>query len=126
MINLLKKVQTATPEAMQRSSNNQPLSTGEGQPKKLTHQEVKRLYGERMVAMRRKLLALGYNMQYDKPKTQEELRMQKWEVCKKHVDAWLLSDKSQVRLAMDDMSHDQLVKAVTQFEQVYKDYLKRI
>jgi len=110
----------------QQLSNNQPLSTGEGQPKKLTQQEVKRLYAEKMVIMRRKLLALGYDMRYDSPKTQQEMRMKRWEVCMKHVNAWLLSEKSQVRKEMNDMTHDELVKAVTQFEQVYKDYLKRI
>jgi hypothetical protein len=101
-------------------SNQQP----QGKP---THDQMRRRFAEGKSKMIRKILALGYNMGYDKPETTtENFKMKKWEVNKAHVNRWLLSEKSSVRKALDDMTYSELVKALTQFEQVYKDYLKRI
>ena len=76
--------------------------------------------------MIRKLLALGYQMGYDKPNNATELKMKQWEVNKKHINAWLLSDHSAVRKEMDEMTHKELTIVVTQFTKVYNDFLKRL
>lgn len=97
----------------------------DGAPK-LTHAQVKQHYAASKARMIRKLLALGYQMNYHLPKTQAERRMRGWEVCKLHVNRWLLSEHSAVRMEMDEMTHKQLTVVITQFERVYRDYLKRL
>jgi hypothetical protein len=88
---------------------------------------VRRHFAQGKTRMIRKLLAIGYQMGFDKPQNDtEQYRMKRSDVNKLHVNRWLLSEKSAVRKEMDEMTHKELSKAVTQFEQVYKDYLTRI
>jgi hypothetical protein len=110
-------------------SNQQPYEEPKEEPRKSgkpTHEIMRRQFAEGKVKMRKKLLAIGYQMGYGVAKTETEKRMKGWEVCKLHVNRWLLSEKSTVRKEMDDMTYKELVQAVTQFEQVYKEFLKRV
>lgn len=93
----------------------------------LSQQQVREMYAEKMTRMRRKLLALGHTMNWGlQPRTEEERRMSKSELNMKRVNAWLMSERSEVRLPMQDMTYKQLCKAVTQFELVVKDYIQKL
>jgi hypothetical protein len=91
-----------------------------------TQNTVRILYAQGKQRMVRKLLALGYNMHYQRPETQEEHTMPAWKVCMKHVDRWLLSEKSQVRKRMNDMTYRELRQAVTQFQIVHDHYQQNV
>jgi hypothetical protein len=104
----------------EQDSNQQPP---QGKP---AHDMMRRRFAEGKAKMIRKLLAIGYNMRYEVPETAEERAMKPWEVCKAHVDRWLMSSKSAVKKPMDKMTHKELSHAITQFEQVYKDYLSHL
>lgn len=95
-------------------------------PEKLTHQQVRAHYAESKARMVRKLFALGYDMGFGNPKTPGEMRMDRTRVCRNNLNKWLLSDKSAVRKTFDKMSHDELTKVVTQFTEVYKDFLRKV
>lgn len=101
----------------------QPQDQG---PKKLTQQQVRAHYAEAKNRMVRKLLALGYEMKYDKPESPAEERMERWRVNQNHVNRFFKSEKSAVKKNIENMTHDELAKAITQFELIYKDYLKKI
>ena len=92
---------------------------------KLTRDQVRQHYAEGKSKMVKKLLYLGYQMGYNKPTNNAEQNMSPSRVNKIHVNRWLLSEKSRVRKEMDDMTHKELVQVLTQFEMVYKDFLKR-
>lgn len=94
-------------------------------PPRLTSNQVRQHYAQGKSKMVKKLLYLGYQMGYNKPTCMAEQRMTPSAVCKLHVNRWLLSEKSAVRKPMDEMTYRELVRALTQFEFVYKDFLKR-
>lgn len=96
------------------------------QPKKLTSEQWRTEYAQSKGRMIRKLLALGYQMGYDKPTAPEEESMRQAEVCKLHVNRWLLSEKSKYKKPMEEMSYRELVKSVTQFQAVYNDFKRRL
>lgn len=104
-----------------------PLSSGEGSGVSgLTTAQIRQHYAEGKTRMIRKLFAIGYQMGYGNPTTAAEARMSKSTVAKIHINRWLLSDKSCVQKQMDEMTHKELRQVITQFEQVYKDFLKRL
>lgn len=92
---------------------------------KLTQQQVKAHYAESKKRMVRKLLALGYEMKYDQPESPAEERMDRWRVNMNHVNRFFKA-KGVVRKEIDKMTHDELAKALTQFTEIYKDFLKRV
>lgn len=93
---------------------------------RLSQEQVRTLYATQKVRMVRKLLWLGYEMGFDVAHTEAEKHMTRAQVNKLHVNRWLLSEKSQVRKEMDDMTHGELVKALTQFELVWLDTKQRL
>lgn len=74
--------------------------------------------------MIRKLLAMGYDMHYDKPRSQAEKHMEKKRLCWNHVESWCKSAHCSVRKSPKRMSVEELIKVVSQFEQVHRSFLE--
>lgn len=108
------------------SSNAYTTPPDEGGVGKLSPQQIRQHYAEGKTRMIRKLFAIGYQMGYGNPTTAAEARMSKSAIAKIHLNRWLLSDKSCVRKEMHEMTHKELRKVITQFEQVYKDFKTRL
>lgn len=77
---------------------------------------------DRMV---KKMLYYGYQMGYDQPRSQAERMMEPSRVCFNHVEAWCKSDKCCIRKTLRGYKVDELVKVLSQFEQVYKSFVKQ-
>lgn len=92
----------------------------------LTQEQVRAHYAEGKKRMVRKLLALGYEMRYDKPESPAEERMERWRVNMNHVNRFFKSEKGVVHKEIDRMTYSELSKAVTQFTEIYKDFSKRV
>lgn len=93
----------------------------------LTQEQLRAHYAESKKRMVRKLLALGYEMKFDKPESPAEERMERWCVNLNHVNRWFTkNERSAVKKQIGNMTYNELTKALTQFTEVYKDYLKRV
>lgn len=77
---------------------------------------------EQKAKMLRKMLFLGYEMGYDMPRTKAEKYMERTRLNYNHVESWCLSEKCCVRKTLKSMSVEDISKALTQFEQVYKSF----
>jgi hypothetical protein len=91
----------------------------------LTPQQHAQLNGQRKWKMKQKLLAIGYTMQWAAPRSAEEVVMPRWQVCKNRIDAFM-KDRGVVKKAIDEMSDKELSKAITQLQNIAKDFLKKI
>jgi hypothetical protein len=70
--------------------------------------------------MRNKIISMAYEMHWTKPSA-SGVHM----IDIDHVNNWCLS-KSYLKKKLDDYTHSELPKLVSQFEEVYKSYLKGI
>jgi hypothetical protein len=86
-----------------------------------SHSEAK-YAKDRMV---KKMLYYGYQMGYDQPRSRAEAQMEKQRLCFNHVEAWCKSDKCSIRKTLRGYSVEQLTKVLSQFEQVYKSFVKQ-
>jgi hypothetical protein len=66
--------------------------------------------------MRNKILSRAHEMNWRKPGTTS--------IDMDHVNNWMIS-KSYLNKKLDDYTYDELPKLVSQFEEVYKSYLKK-
>ena len=104
-----------------------PQCGGVGQAEqRQSHEEIARDYAASKDRMRKKLFALGYNMQWQVPQSQAEVTMQPWARVKKRINAFLLSDKSPVKKLLDELTTTELTTVITVFEKMYRDYLKKV
>lgn len=110
------------------STRNQTtaLDAVEPIPAKLTREEVSKEFAEKKSKMRKKFLYMGYQMGFDTPRTAAEQSMERWQINMARIDAWALSDRSKIRKKLNDMTYQELVLSLTQFELVFKDFKKRV
>lgn len=69
------------------------------------------------VKMRNKILSMAHEMNWRNPGTTE--------IDMDHVNNWCIN-RSYLKKKLDAYTHDELPALVTQFEQVYKSYLKEV
>lgn len=74
--------------------------------------------------MRKKLLYLGYQMNYHVPGTDEDEDLKPHEVCFKRLNKWV-QDHGTVKKHVNKMNQQELRKTVSQFEKVYKSFLSK-
>lgn len=75
--------------------------------------------------MIRKMMHYGYLMQFDSPRY-ESHHLKKSTICYRNVDAWCRSDKCAIGKPLDRMTLQELNKALSQFELMYKHTLNKI
>lgn len=76
--------------------------------------------------MFKKMLYYGYQMGYDQPIDEAQKMLPNHEVNLQNVSTWCTSDKCSISKPLKAMTAKELNKALSQFEQVYKSYLKRV
>lgn len=76
--------------------------------------------------MFKKMLYYGYQMDYDKPRSEAQKALPKHEVNMQNVSGWCASEKCSIKKPLKAMTAKELSKALSQFELVYKSYLNRI
>lgn len=91
----------------------------------LSRSQHAELSSEQKFKMKKKLLSLGYTMHWQTPCSPVEVVMPRWQVCKNRIDAFM-TEHGAIKKKMDEMSGSELVKAVTQLQQVTNDFLKKI
>jgi len=95
---------------------------------KLTGEEAERLkvylveLEEKGNKMRRKLLSIGYQMNFDAPISAAQKNMDPKDINFKNVNAWCESDKSMHKKSLNRLNPFELTETVTQFENVLKSY----
>jgi hypothetical protein len=78
--------------------------------------------------MRNKILSMAHEMGWNLtpgPSPQERGGMQKPKIDMAHVNAWC-TRHGYLHKPLDDYTHSELPKLVSQFEEVYKSYLKAV
>lgn len=76
--------------------------------------------------MRKKMLYLGYQMGYDRPRTEEQRGLSPSEICVQNVSAWCESMRCSVQRPLNHMTHRELRNALTQFTKVYQSFIKQL
>lgn len=77
--------------------------------------------------MIRKMLYYGYMMGWDQPKTELEAKaLTKQQLCWNHVEAWCRSKHCKINKSLNRYTVDELVQVLSQFEEVYKAFLKQL
>lgn len=76
--------------------------------------------------MRRKMLYLGYEMRYDKPRSPAQEHVEPSRRNFINVSAWCESKKCSNPKPLDKYTAEELPAIVSQFEQVYKSFVKTI
>jgi hypothetical protein len=75
---------------------------------------------------RRKLLSLGYDMEFHKPRTEAQKYMSASAINFENVNNWCKSKKCPVQKDMNEMDEKELNKAVTAFMKVKQSYFKKL
>jgi hypothetical protein len=81
-------------------------------------------FARRNDRMRKKMLYYGYQMAYDQPRTEEQKAMSRQEVCFANVSAWCAGKHCKIGKPLEAMTGKEVQQALTQFEAVYKSFLK--
>lgn len=68
--------------------------------------------------MRRKIISMAYEMKWGAPYTEESRKE-----AVRSIDAWCMKS-GYIKKPLNDFTYDELPKLVTQFQEVYKSYLK--
>jgi hypothetical protein len=75
--------------------------------------------------MRKKILSMAHEMGWSSSAKATEDKQAKKKIDMEHVNNWCKS-RSYLHKPLDDYTYNELPKLVSQFEEVYKDYLKKI
>lgn len=70
------------------------------------------------------MLYYGYQMGYQNPRNELQAVMRESDICLDNVSAWCESEKCAVRKPLAKMTYKELVRAISQFELVYKSFNK--
>lgn len=92
--------------------------------RKSTSTDRRRYFAAQKDRMVKKMLSLGYQMQYDLPRNEAQKAMRPSEVNFENVSAWCQSPKCQIRKPLDKMTVIELSLAITQFEFVHQSFIK--
>lgn len=75
--------------------------------------------------MRKKILSMAHEMGWSSSAKATEDKQAKRKIDMEHVNNWCKS-RGYLHKPLDDYTYNELPRLVSQFEQVYKDYLKKI
>ena len=108
---------------MNQPHNPTPAQSGAGASNEPTPYAIAKEQKSRMI---RKMLYIGYNMGWDSARTRGEKVLTPAQRCWNHVEAWCRSEKCGIRKQLNRYTVEELVKVLSQFEEVYKSFQQQL